>query len=196
MGSLAWKKYLLNDSGDRRTPNGSERKRQNGSAGTLLIVLVRFLWTNRPGCFTLNWMSGQSGISAVDQILRNVDLAGIQDERARECIGLLLNLIESLTADLRKAQAENLYLREQLNRRKGGGGKPDQPKDTTEAKSQSSEKERAETKPRTKRSKLDRIRIHRGELLKLDRASLPPDVQFKGYEDVVVQELGIGTANV
>ena len=141
-------------------------------------------------------MSGQSGISPVDQILRNVDLAGIQDERARECIRLLLNLIETLTADLRKAQAENLYLREQLNRRKGGGGKPDQPKDTAGAKSQSSEKERAETKQRTRRGKLERVRIDREEVLKLDRASLPPDVQFKGYEDVVVQELRIGTDNV
>ena len=85
-------------------------------------------------------MSGQSGISAVDQILRSVDLAGIQDERARECIRLLLNLIESLTADLRKSQAENLYLREQLKRRQGGGGNPDQPKDTAAPQSQSSEK--------------------------------------------------------
>ena len=69
-------------------------------------------------------MSGsQSGISAVEQILQNVDLASIQDERARECIRLLLNRVETLTADLRKAQAENQYLREQLNRRKGGGGK-------------------------------------------------------------------------
>ncbi|HEY6372501.1 MAG TPA: transposase [Candidatus Sulfotelmatobacter sp.] len=141
-------------------------------------------------------MSGQSGISAVDQILRNVDLAGIQDERARECIRLLLNLIESLTANLRKAQAENLYLREQLNRRKGGGGQPDQPKDTAGAKSQSSEKERAETKQRTRRGKLERVRIDREEVLKLDRALLPPDAQFKGYEDVVVQELHIGTDNV
>ena len=141
-------------------------------------------------------MSGQSEISPVDQILRNVDLAGIQDERARECIRLLLNLIESLTADLRKAQAENLYLREQLNRRKGGGDKPGQPKDTAGPKSQSSEKERAETKQRIRRSKLGRIRIDREEVLKLDRASLPPDAQFKGYEDVVVQELRIGTDNV
>jgi len=132
----------------------------------------------------------------VDQILHNVDLAGIQDERARESIRLLLNLIESLTADLRKAQAENLYLREQLNRRKGGGGKPDQPKDTAGAKSQSSEKERAETKQRTRRGKLERVRIDREEVLKLDRASLPPDAQFKGYEDVVVQELHIGTDHV
>jgi Transposase IS66 family len=166
------------------------------SAETFLIVFVRFRWTNRPGWFTLNWMSGQSGTSAVDQILRNVDLAGIQDERARECIRLLLNLIESLTADLRKSQAENLCLREQLNRRKGGGGKPDPPKDTAGAKPQSSEKERAETKQRTRRSKLDRIRIDREEVLPVDRTSLPPDAEFKGYEDVVVQELRIGTDNV
>ena len=141
-------------------------------------------------------MSGQSEISPVDQILRNVDLEGIQDERARECIRQLLNLIESLTADLRKAQTENLYLREQLKRRKGGGGKPDQPKNTAGAKPQSSEKERAETKPWTKRSKLERIRIDREEVLKLDRASLPADAQFKGYEEVVVQELRIATDNV
>jgi hypothetical protein len=141
-------------------------------------------------------MSGQSGISAVDPVLRSVDLAGIQDERARECIRLLLNLIESLTADLRKSQAENLYLREQLKRRKGGGGKPDQPKDTAAPQSQSSEKERAETKQRTRRGKLERVRIDREEVLKLDRTSLPPDAQFKGYEDVVVQELRVSTDNV
>jgi hypothetical protein len=125
-------------------------------------------------------MSGQSLNSPVDEILRHVDVAGIQDERARECIGLLLNLIESLTADLRKAQAEILYLREQLNRRKGGGDKSGQAKeDPAGAKSQSSEKERAETKLRTRRGKLERVRIDREEVLKLDRASLPADVQFK-----------------
>ena len=68
-------------------------------------------------------MSGsQPTESAVDQILKSVDLGSIQDGRARECIRLLLNLVESLTADLRKAQAEILYLREQLRGRKGGGG--------------------------------------------------------------------------
>ena len=63
-------------------------------------------------------MSGsQSVVGVVDQILRNVDVAGIQDERARECVRTLLNLIESLAAELRKAQAEALYLREQMKRR-------------------------------------------------------------------------------
>ncbi len=102
----------------------------------------------------------QAGISAVDQILQKVDLAGIQDERARECIRLLLNLIESLTADLRKAHAENLYLREQLNRRKGGGGKGDRSKDSSAAASQSSRK-RARgafgNEPAHQASKLDRV---------------------------------------
>jgi hypothetical protein len=141
----------------------------------------------------------QTGINVVDQILQKIDLAGIQDERARECIRLLLNLIESLTADLRKAHAENLYLREQLNRRKGGGGKQDRSQDSSAPASQSSEKERAEpseTKRHSKRSKLDRVRIDREEVLRVDRASLPPDAEFKGYEEVVVQELRIGTDNV
>ena len=117
----------------------------------------------------------------VDQILRKVALADVQDERARECIRLLLNLIESLTADLRKAHAENLYLREQLNRRKGRGGQPDRSQDSSAPASHSSERERAEpseTKRHSKRSKLDRVRIDREEVLRVDRASLPPDAEF------------------
>ena len=83
----------------------------------------------------------------------------IQDERAREYIRLLLNLVETLTVELRKAQAENRYL-EQLHGRKGGGGKPDPPKGASSPGSRFSEKERAEppeSKQSTKRSKLDRI---------------------------------------
>ena len=69
-------------------------------------------------------MSGKEPIGdAIDQILQNVDLASIQDvERARECIRLLLNLLERVYADLGKAQAEIEYLREPLQGRKGGGG--------------------------------------------------------------------------
>lgn len=144
-------------------------------------------------------MSG-SQPSAVDQILQNVDLASIQDERARKCIGLLLNLVESLTADLRKAQAEILYLRQQLKRgRKGGGGQSDPSQEASRPTPRSSEKQRAEppeTSKSGKGSKLDRIRIDREEVLKLDRTALPPDAAFKGYEEVVVQELRISTDNV
>lgn len=136
--------------------------------------------------------------NAVEQILRNVDLAGIQEERAKECIRLLLNLVESLTADLRKAQAEIVYLRQQLKDRKGGGGKPGSTGDGSPP-PRSSEKERreaAEKPERTKGSKLDRIHIDREEVLHVDPSLLPPDAQFKGYEEVVVQELLLHTDNV
>ena len=137
--------------------------------------------------------------SVIEQILQKVDIASIQDERARECIRLLLNLVETLHVELRKAQAENAYLREQLHGRKSGGGKPDSSKGGSPPASRSSEAERAEPsqgKQNTKRSKLDRIPIDREEVLKVDRATLPPDAEFKGYEDVVVQELVIRTDNV
>src|ERR1700694_2247238 len=134
------------------------------------------------GCIKLNWMSGGQPIeSAVEQILKNVDLAGIQDQRARECIRLLLNLVESLNTELRKAQAEIRSLQEQRETRKGGGSKPGSkpgasPQTSSSAKS--SEKDRAEPKEpgqSTKRCKLDRIQIDREQVLKLDPAELPAD---------------------
>ena len=144
-------------------------------------------------------MNGSQPIeSAVEQILKNVDLASIQDERARECIRLLLNLVESLNTELLKAQAEIRSLREQLGKRKGEGGTPgSSPKGSSSARS--SEKDRAEPrKPgqNAKRSKLDRIQINREEVLKVNPAELPSDAEFKGYAEVVVQELNIRTDNV
>lgn len=141
----------------------------------------------------------EAGGPTVEQVLQGIDLASIPAERARECIRFLLNLVETLTGEWRKAQAENRYLREQLRGRQGGGGQPAPSQGASAPTSRSSEKERAapaESKPSTKRSKLDRVRIDREEVLKLDRATLPPDAEFKGYEDVVVQELHIRTDNV
>src|SRR5215472_12189521 len=154
-------------------------------------------------------MSGKESIgNAVDQILQNVDWASLQDvERARECIRLLLNLVEKLNADLRKAQAENDYLREQLQRRQGGGGdrgskgsgSGEAGGTRTGTTSRSSEKERKEPREShesRKQGKLERIRIDREEVLKVDRATLPADAEFKGYEEVVVQDLHLSTDNV
>ncbi len=145
-------------------------------------------------------MSGKEPIgNAVDQILQNVDLASIQDvERGRECIRLLLNLVETLHAELRKAQAEIQYLREQRQGRKGGGGPGSRSGQAQGTAPRSSEKERREPGEREtpKRSKLERIRIDREEVLKVDRAVLPLDAEFKGYEEVVVQDLQLRTDNV
>src|ERR1017187_1722507 len=118
----------------------------------------------RSGCFKLNWMSGSQPIeSAVEQILKNVDLASIQDERARECIRLLLNLVESLNTELRKAQAEIRSLREQLKNRRGGSGKPGA-SPVGSSGTRSSEKERAEPREASKNTKRIKLRPNPIEL--------------------------------
>jgi len=127
-----------------------------------------------------------------------VDLSKIQDENARQLIVLLLNLIETVSADLRDAQAENQRLRDENNRLKGEQGKPNikanKPKPPRS--NHSSEQERRKSKPRKKRSKKATIKIHREQTLEVDKARLPVDAEFKGYEDVVVQDIVFRADNV
>ncbi len=60
----------------------------------------------------------------------------------------------------------------------------------------SSEKERRQSKPHHKSSKQAKIPIDREVVLKVDPEQLPADAIFKGYEDVVVQDLEIRTDHV
>jgi hypothetical protein len=131
-----------------------------------------------------------------DQV-QKIDLAGIEDERARAIVALLLNLVEDLRGELKKAHQENAYLRERLRLGQGGGGKGGKPPQSSpRQQTHSSEKERKEPQDWTKRAKLNDIRIDKEVKLDLDRASIPLDAEDKGYEAVVVQELRIVTENV
>jgi hypothetical protein len=131
-------------------------------------------------------------------MLEAIDLSGIQEENARQLIVRLLNLIEDLSADLRDAQAETQRLRDENNRLKGEQGKPNikankpKPPQTDH----SSEKERRKPKQRKKRCKKAAIQVHREQTLEVDKASLPADAKFKGYDDVVVQDIVFRADNV
>src|SRR5437763_2366802 len=130
-------------------------------------------------------------------MLDDLDLSAIQDEQARALIVRLLNLIEDLTADLRGAQAEIQQLRDENNRLKGEQGNPTiKPTTPSIPPDHSSEHERRQPTERVKRGKRATIPINRTEVLRVDRAILPPDAEFKGYEEVVVQDLVIRTDNV
>lgn len=136
-------------------------------------------------------------------MLEGIDLSQIRDERARELIIRLLNLVEQLSGDLREAQQEIQRLRDEIARHKGGQGKPNiKPNAAPGKRNYSSEKERnGGTKakdPETEAPvpKNERVRIDREETLKVDPAVLPEDARFKGYEDVIVQELVFRTDNV
>jgi hypothetical protein len=131
-------------------------------------------------------------------MLEDLDLNSIADERTRELVRRLLNLLEAVTADLRASQAENQRLRDEINRLKGEQGtptikanRPQQPRQD-----HSSEQERRKPKGWSKSSKTPRIAIDREQVVAVDPASLPPDAAFKGYEEVVVQDVILRTDNV
>jgi hypothetical protein len=60
----------------------------------------------------------------------------------------------------------------------------------------SSEQEPRKPKARQKRAKKVALEIHREQTLEADKASLPPDAEFKGYEGVVVQDVVFRADNV
>ncbi len=120
----------------------------------------------------------------------DLDLSQIQDAAARECVVRLLNLVEEVAADNRALRAENQRLRDEIARLKGEQGKPTIPPAAPPGGGDhSSEVERRQRKTWTKRSKKQTLRIDRTEVIRVARAVLPPDARFKGYADVVVQDL-------
>ena len=130
-------------------------------------------------------------------MLDDLDLSNIADEHARQAIQLLLNLVETLSAENRALREENQRLRDENNRLKGEQGKPDiLPNKRPPATNHSSEEERHKERPHQKGRKVDQITIDRTEDCRVDRAILPKDAELKGYEPVVVQDLVLRTDNV
>jgi hypothetical protein len=134
-------------------------------------------------------------------MLEDFDLNSIQDiEGARQAILKLLNLIEELAGENRKLREENQQLHDEINRLKGEQGKPEikpnKRRSSSATRDYSSERERRKPKKRKKASKVTKIKIDREEVVRVDPAQLPPDAEFKGYEDVVVQDIKLETDNV
>jgi len=131
-------------------------------------------------------------------MLEDLDLSSIADERARQLVQQLLNVLEDVMADLRAAQAENQRLRDELNRLKGEQGAPAIKANTPQppSKDHSSEQERRKPKTWSKDRKMDRLALDREQVAQVDPTYLPPDAVFKGYEDVVVQDVIFRTDNI
>ncbi|MCP4750057.1 MAG: hypothetical protein GY866_04140 [Proteobacteria bacterium] len=122
---------------------------------------------------------------------------GSKDE-ALVWIRNLLNLLEVQQKQIDGLKKENRTLRDEINRLKGEQGKPDvkpNKKKKSENTDYSSEKERKKKKKSKKRSKIKTIEIHNEEIRKVDRKSLPEDAEFKGYKDVVVQDINLEAFN-
>lgn len=132
-------------------------------------------------------------------MLEGFDPNQIQDlEGARQAVVMLLNLVEALKTENQTLREQCQRLRDEINRLKGEQGKPNvKPNRQKRVSSDhSSEQERRQPKERKKRRKLDRVKIDRTEELDVEPERLPADAEFKGHEEVVVQDLSIHTDNV
>lgn len=131
-------------------------------------------------------------------MLEDIDLSQIKDPRAREGMVRLLNLVEELASENRRLRDEVQRLRDEINRLKGEKGKPrfKGKSRKRERRDVSSEAERHESRKWRKGSKKKSVKVDREEVLNVDREALPPDAEFKGYEDVVVQDVVFRTDNV
>ena len=131
-------------------------------------------------------------------LLDALDLSAIQDEHARHAIRLLLNLVDELKQENRSLREDNQRLRDENNHLKGEPGQPKVKANTSKppAPDYSSEQERRLPRDRGKRGKRQPVPIDREQVLTVEPTTLPPDAEFKGYEEVVVQDLVVRTDNV
>ena len=134
------------------------------------------------------------------------DVASVADPKTKTILNGLLNLVETLYSENESLKEENRRLRDEINRLKGEQGKPDikgrHKKDTSD---HSSEKERQagkgdegnnNKKTRQREAKLTKVAIDREQVCPIDKDVLPKDAKFKGYSDVVIQDIKITTDNV
>lgn len=119
----------------------------------------------------------------------------ITDPYARDVIRRLLNLIETLSAEVARVKTENLNLRDEINQLKGEQGRPKAPPPQTPT-DLSSEAERRGPRGRVRQPKNDQITIDRTATCVVDPATRPADAVFKGHAAVIVQDLKLQTDNV
>lgn len=115
----------------------------------------------------------------------------------RHCIVQLLNIIQAQTKELQQLREENAQLRKEIAVLKGqkpakGEGKPPEP--SSPPKNRSSENERQESKPRERRR--TPLEIDTTQRLCMDRTLLPPDAEFKGCEQTIIQDIVLRRNNI
>lgn len=132
-----------------------------------------------------------------EEILQTIEPKGIADESMRRTVEILLNLIEQLQAEVKELRIENQQLKDENNRLKGEQGQPDIKGVNKELRNNhSSEKERKIPKKHNKGSKNERIKINREQILQYPQDKLPADAEFKGYQEVIVQDITLATDNI
>jgi hypothetical protein len=146
-------------------------------------------------------------------IILSQEIADLGSGDASVVVTKLLNLLERMAERINAIETEKQQLRDEINRLKGEQGKPEIKASKKKNRDISSEAERKEAeakanenteertaatgnKTRQREPKLPKINIDREQICSLNKEGLPEDIEFKGYEPVVIQDLIIRTDNV
>jgi hypothetical protein len=125
--------------------------------------------------------------------LQNCDFSDSATQRE------VFSLLETLFGMIIELRKENLELRDEINRLNGEKGKPKfKPNDDSlpNTGKDNSTLESGKKKKWRKGSKRTKIKIDRTEVIELDKSNLPDDIEFKGYEEKVIQNIILKTDNV
>lgn len=129
--------------------------------------------------------------------IRNIEKSNFSEESTQVKI---LALIETLCGVIIELQEENQELKDEINRLKGEKGVPKfkagKPKDANEDKEAPVKMENGKKGSWKKGTKKDKVKIDRTETVKIDKTGLPNDIEFKGYEERVIQNIIVQTDNV
>jgi hypothetical protein len=129
-------------------------------------------------------------------MLDDLQLDQIADPQLREVIRRLMNLVEQLSAENQQLREKVQQLQDENNRLKGEQGRPKVPARRPEPADHASEVERRVPRGRVKRAQNPTLPIDREETREVAPELLPPDAAFKGYEEVIVQDVVFRTDNV
>jgi len=132
----------------------------------------------------------------VDKLLQTIDPSEIADESLRQTIEILLNLVEQLNSEVKNLTQENQRLRDENNQLKGEQGKPDIKAKQPRGESNLFRENEKTPKKAMKGFKNKSLKIDRQQILEYPQDLLPVDAEFKGYEEVVVQDIKLTTDNV
>ncbi|MCW8850883.1 MAG: transposase [Melioribacteraceae bacterium] len=136
----------------------------------------------------------------ITTVLSNIypKIEAISDNEVKKIQKTLLNLVEVVVEENEKLSTKVQQLKDEINKLKGEQGKPNIGKAKDKAKDHSSEKERNSSgKPKNKKKKKEKnIKIDRKVECELNKDELPNDLQFKGYETNIIQDLEIKSDNI
>jgi len=128
------------------------------------------------------------------ELLKSIDLEKVGTlEQSKELNVVLMNMLEILLLENEKQGLAIQELRDEINRLKGEKGRP------TFKPNKESDRRGKGKKPRNKNNKKGgkkaKISIDKEIVCEVDKSILPPDAQFKGYDQHLQQDIEIKRVN-